>query len=194
MTPQRNRYRFTAALHKCGAAFLLGVAALGFTPTDAQADTNFTRLSTQERQILGEEIRQVLLADPQIIARALAGPSPYEDVVEQDLSLIERLAPQLFDPARVTIGAPDATNRIAVFVGPNCPECVAALADLERLAPQFGVGVAVLDMVAPDGAPIALAAQLGLDLLPTIVFPDKILRGQMPEAVMQRYLATLSAP
>lgn len=102
-------------------------------------------------------------------------PDPYAAEKASDLARISA-EPRLF---------PDG-EAIAVFIGPDCPDCAQALAELQDLADRHGVTVQVLDTAQPDDA--ALMARLSLDMLPSYVMPDRLIRGQMPIFVLERYL------
>jgi len=52
------------------------------------------------------------------------------------------------------------------------------------LAARLGLRVTLFDM-AEDAA---LAAELGLDMAPSYVLPDMMLRGAMPAIVLEKYL------
>lgn len=71
---------------------------------------------------------------------------------------------------------------IALFIGPDCPECAEARETLLAL----GHPVALHDTREPEAA--ALMAQMTLDSLPSYVMPGRLIRGAMPGFVLQRYL------
>ncbi|MBC7133231.1 MAG: glutaredoxin family protein [Roseovarius sp.] len=141
----------------------------------------------QSRTPLGEAIREALIAHPELLA-PLTGPAPmdiYADEVARDLDLLEREAPHLFAPGLPGFGPGEAAPRIAFFTAPDCPDCATAEAELSALAARLGLRVSVFDITAHD----ALAARLGLDMAPSYVLPDRLLRGAMPAIVLERYLA-----
>jgi hypothetical protein len=56
---------------------------------------------------------------------------------------------------------------------------------LRELAARLGLRVSLFDM----GRDADLAARLGLDMAPSYVMRDRLLRGAMPAIVLERYLA-----
>lgn len=140
----------------------------------ALADTDFTALTLQERAVLRAEIRALLLDEPEIVARALSGPSPYAEAVDRDLGVIERHADTLFAGGAA----------IAIFVAKDCPDCARALDELRTLTDGKGLTFTVLDI--HENAD--LAAALELDATPSYVLPDKMVRGHVPPVVLERYL------
>ncbi len=120
--------------------------------------------------------------------RALAPPPPsageiYAEEMAADLALIAAEAARLFPP-RAGLGPPAV---IAVFTGPDCPNCAQALADLSEIAARLGLRTNVFDVSDPDNA--AMMQRLGLDLLPSYVTPRGMFRGAMPPLVLERDLA-----
>jgi glutaredoxin len=73
---------------------------------------------------------------------------------------------------------------VAFFTAEDCPDCSRARDELHALADRLGFRVAVFD-IGPDAA---LARRLGLDMAPSYVLPDMMLRGAMPAIVLDRYL------
>jgi hypothetical protein len=146
------------------------------------------------RDPLGEAIRETLIATPALLA-PLRAPAPapinlYADDIARDLDLLAREAPHLFAPGLPGFGPEDATGRLAFFTAPDCPDCAQAEAELRALAGRIGLRVNVFDM----GRDADLAARLGLDMAPSYVLPDRLLRGAMPAFVLERYLAPRPAP
>ena len=152
----------------------------------AGADTDFTDLTKTERAIFHAEIREALLGLPDLNQRIAPPPiDPYAEAVESDLARIEAQANRLFAPGLPGFGPADAARTIALLVRPACPECDRATAELRDLAKTRDLRVTLIDMDAnPD-----LAKALDLDLAPSYVLPDMMLRGHMPTIVLQRYLA-----
>lgn len=109
---------------------------------------------------------------------------PYAEDIASDLARIAA-EDSLFDPARAGIG-PEGVPVIVILTGPDCAECVAALSALEALVTRLGVRAAILDTAHPEEA--AIMARLGLDTLPSYVMPDRLIRGEMPVFVLERYL------
>lgn len=111
----------------------------------------------------------------------------YADEIAADLARITAAAPMLFDPARPGPGPAGAPVAIAVFVAPDCQDCAAALRDLAAIADRQGLRAAVLN-VSSDPDLSLLFQGLGLDILPSYVMPDRMIRGAMPGFVLERYL------
>ncbi|MCM2561165.1 disulfide bond formation protein DsbA [Lutimaribacter sp. EGI FJ00015] len=138
------------------------------------AETDLTLLDPAERAAFGAEIRALLLQDPEIVARALAGPSIYADAIENDLSRIRAHADTLFADGAA----------LAIVTGPDCPSCAQALDELRVLTTELNVTFTELNLT--DNR--ALADDLQLDSVPSYVLPDKMVRGHVPPVVLRRYL------
>lgn len=102
-------------------------------------------------------------------------PDPYAQEKADDLARIAR-EPVLFAEGQA----------IAMFTHPDCGSCGHAEAELQALSKALGVGVQILNTHSPANA--ALMERLSLDLLPSYVMPDRLIRGQMPSFVLERYL------
>lgn len=132
-------------------------------------------LTPAARAAFGTEVRRALLADPQIIARALAPPDPYADEKSADLALIAAHGVALF-------GAWPAPRAIAFFTAPDCADCARAAEELDTAAAGAGWRVT---RHAADGD---LARSLGVPNVPFYVLPDLMIRGWMPKPALMRYL------
>ncbi|SMX44809.1 hypothetical protein [Maliponia aquimaris] len=129
-------------------------------------------------------------ADFRARLKALQTPAPviadpYAEDIASDLARIAA-EDSLFDPSRTGFG-PDGVPVIAILTGPDCPDCAAALTALEALVTRLGVRAAVVDTAHPEDA--AIMTRLGLDTLPSYVMPDRLIRGDMPVLVLERYLS-----
>ena len=144
------------------------------------AQTDFGALTHAERRALGEEVRALLLAEPELAAPAVAprnyDAEAYEEKAQADLALIASLTDQ------VLAGAP-----IALFTGDDCADCDRAVAELKAITDTYNI-IFTHHMMS-DPASAALAAQLGMTEPPFYVMADRILRGHMPDIVLRRYLA-----
>jgi len=144
------------------------------------AQTDFGALTHAERRALGEEVRALLLAEPELAAPAVAprnyDAEAYEEKAQADLALIASLTDQ------VLAGAP-----IALFTGDDCADCGRALAELEAITDTYSI-IFTHHMMS-DPASAVLAAELGMTDPPFYVMADRILRGHMPDIVLRRYLA-----
>ena len=153
-------------------AFL--TCALMGAGTQLCADTDLTELTAAERAAFRAEIRALLLEEPEIVARALAGPSPYADAVDSDLARINAYADILFSGGAA----------VAVITSPNCPSCDRAVDELRELTGELGVTFNEINGAEnPD-----LIADLDLGVLPTYVLPDMMVRDHVPPIVLRRYL------
>lgn len=126
-------------------------------------------VAAQEAGSLRDRIEA--LQSPEILIE-----DPYADEIADDLAMIAAERDALFG------GEAD----IALFIGPACAECDAARAELDALAERLGVTVAVHMTQAPESA--ALLKRLTLDMVPSYVMPDRLIRGAMPAFVLERYL------
>ncbi|MBV2361011.1 hypothetical protein KUH32_14700 [Thalassococcus sp. CAU 1522] len=113
---------------------------------------------------------------------APAGPAPsvtdaYAEEIAADLGRIGARYDALFGPE-------DAA--IALFIGPDCPTCETAADELDAVVQRLGLHATVIDAGTPDGA--ALLGDLTLDTVPSYVMPDRLIRGHMPDFVLERYL------
>lgn len=144
------------------------------------AQTDFGALTHAERRALGEEVRALLLAEPELAAPAVAprnyAAEAYKEKAQADLALIASLTDQ------VLAGAP-----IALFTGDDCADCDPALAELIAITDTYNI--TFTHHMMSDPASAALAAQLSMTDPPFYVMADRILRGHMPDIVLRRYLA-----
>lgn len=114
--------------------------------------------------------------------RALAAPPPvtgdlYAEDKANDLDRIEADATTLFPEGEA----------IAFFTGPDCPDCMKAASELSDIASKMGIGVNSFDIADAENA--ALMARMTLDVVPSYVMPDRLIRGHMPAFVLERYLS-----
>lgn len=141
------------------------------------------------RDALGVAIRAVLIETPALVSplrdpAARPAPNLYADEAAHDRALLDKAAPRLFSPDLPGFGPEGQPAAIALFTAANCPDCAAAEADLRDLARRLGLRVTLLDI----DAQASLARDLGLDMAPSYVLPDMLLRGAMPMVVLERYL------
>lgn len=171
------------AVHICFALFLAALAR------PANADTDFRALDDAERAVLRDEIRAVLMANPELARPAPrtppGGSELYADDIAGDLKLIEENREALFSPELPGFGPLGAANRIALFIGPNCPACKRAEADLRGLAKAHDLRVSLIDA----STHAELARRMTAEGLPFYVLPKMMLRGHMPAAILDRYLS-----
>lgn len=166
---------------RLGAAVLCGLSLAA--PAVAQGTW------PQSRAPLGEAIRKALIATPEVLSEVIRpDPAPidlYAEDAARDLRILDRAAPRLFDPERSGIGPEGAPIRIALFTSADCAACGSAMTDLRALADRLGFRATVFD-IEKDAS---LARDLGLDMAPSYVMGDRILRGAMPTIVLERYLS-----
>jgi hypothetical protein len=127
-----------------------------------------------------------------------SGPTPdyqvadpaYQQDINNDLARIGAVFFPLFGADRPFVGPSDGgqheTAAITLFTGPDCTACADALQELDTLATRLGLRANVIDTGTAENA--ALMDQLGLDLLPSYVMPDRMIRGDIPVFVLDRYL------
>ena|SRR6056297_766510 len=162
------------------------VAGLFALATAAGAETDFTDLTPTERAVFHSEIREALLGLPDLPERISPPPiNPYADAVEDDLARIKAQANRLFAPDLPGFGPKDATQTIALLTRADCAACATAEAELRDLAETHALRVTLIDMDENAG----LVQALELDLAPSYVLPDMMLRGHMPAVVLKRYLS-----
>lgn len=165
---------------RLGAAVICGLSlAAPAVPQD---------VAPQSRAPLGEAIRKALIATPEVLSEVTRpAPEPidlYAEDAARDLRILDRAAPRLFDPERPGIGPEGAPIRIAIFTRADCATCGSAMSDLRALADRLGFRATVFDIEQDAG----LARDLGLDVAPSYVMRDRMLRGAMPVVVLERYL------
>lgn len=143
------------------------------------AETDIFNLTAAERAAFRAEVRALLLAEPQIVDRALNPPNPAAQEIRQeiddDLRLLQALAPEIL-----------GGRQIALFIGADCAECARAADELEAISKDCGAEFILHDTRNPASA--ALADRLGMTDLPFYVLPGMILRGHIPAVVLPRYL------
>ena len=135
-------------------------------------------LTPSARTALGEEVRALLLEEPEILERALNPPplDPYEDDRAADLARIAAHGAALF-------GEWPASRIIAFFEGPDCADCPRARAELDAIAGARGWRV----LRHPIDS--ALARSMELPDAPFYVLNDMLIRGWMPAPVLDGYLS-----
>ncbi|EDM71403.1 hypothetical protein RAZWK3B_14319 [Roseobacter sp. AzwK-3b] len=152
----------------------------------ASAQTDFRELTPTERAVFHSQIREALLGLPRHILPNAPAPALdiMGDAIAQDLSRLTDSRSALFSPDLPGFGPADAALTVALFTAPDCPECAAAEADLRRLTETRDLRVTLLDIDTHRD----LAQALEIDLAPSYVLPDMMLRGHIPMIVMERYL------
>lgn len=125
------------ALPFCANAQVPQVNGQGSGPEDVTFGA-VMGLSPKEKISFGSEVRNTLLANPEIVDNALNPPAPdiYADAAKADLvKLAQEKA--LFSATPRGIGAKDPTLTIVFFESYPCVDCGPAWADLEHLAKKF---------------------------------------------------------
>ncbi|MFW2544073.1 hypothetical protein ACN2XU_15675 [Primorskyibacter sp. 2E107] len=154
------------------ASFAFLCAAAPVAAQDAASD-----LGERLRALAARHAAQVTLADP------------YADEKSVDLERITAESETLFTAQGTTLGPPQGDILIALFVSENCADCVEARRALAALTAQIAVRATVHDISAhPDAG--AVMDRLGLDVTPSYVMRDRMIRGLMPALVLERYLST----
>ncbi|MFG6567191.1 disulfide bond formation protein DsbA [Sulfitobacter sp. 1A13679] len=127
------------------------------------------------RDAFETELRAAILANGDVIAKALAGPTQMQRHIQNDLSLLEQLAPDLLG------GHP-----IALFTAEDCETCAAAAKELTAVTKRYGITFIQHDLSHPQ--PARWAATLELIDAPFYVLPEMILNGYMPPIVLEKHL------
>ncbi|GEM_PF-205692 len=189
------RFAETRRLKQFWACAFLGC----LLATGAQAQTTFGALTDQERVAFGDELRAALRAFPEIVAgvsdlQSIIPPpqaSPvaqaYAQAVADDLALIGTHSARLFDVEQMAFGRKNGVP-VALFVTRDCADCQRAQTDLRDLANAVEMRVIIFDLTAEAD----MAAALGIDSAPSYVLPNMMIRGQMPNIIMSRYLTALA--
>ena len=128
------------------------------------------------RDAFETELRAAILANGDVIAKALAGPSQMQRHIQNDLSLLDRLAPDLL-----------AGHPIAFFTAENCESCATAVKELTAITERYGITFIQHDLSHPQ--PARWAAALGLTNAPFYVLPEMILNGHMPPVALEKHLS-----
>lgn len=152
--------------------------AIGLGALSAPASAEGLDLTPAQRAAFRAEIRALLLDEPQIVARALRGPDPYAEEIRSDLDLIGAHADRLFT-SNLLLGRTGPVA-FAVFTPPESP----LRAALDDFATSRDLRIALHDP-ARSGT---LMQALTLDSVPSYVFPEVMVRGDVPTVVLDRYL------
>ena len=133
--------------------------------------------------------------------RALARPAPvilpadpYADEKSADLARIDAEAARLFGPEGhdlPVIGAATGPIVIALLISDDCEACTAAQDELDTILQDQGLRGRVLTISGTPGN-AALMERLTLDITPSYVMRDRLIRGHMPAIVLARYLSGLA--
>lgn len=158
------------------------IAGLATAPLFA-AQTDFRRLTPAERAVLGDEIRQVLRTNPDLVRPAFEAPVPvpgYQDEIDQDRALLRDLAPQIWATPLITSGnAP----KLAIVTAPDCAPCAAVQDQLTGWAQAGRVDLFTLPLDSHA------ARALGLDTAPSFILETMIVRGDVPPVILEKYLS-----
>ncbi|MBA86102.1 hypothetical protein ACSSNL_13180 [Thalassobius sp. S69A] len=143
------------------------------------AETDFQHLTQAERSVLGQELRQTLLHNPDIVARALRPAPTFQDNVQADHDRLTQLGPSLWaNPVAGPAGAP----KVAILLGPGCAACEQMTRILTEWAKDGELQLHTLPLESDA------ARALGLDTAPSYVFETMIVRGDVPEIALRKYL------
>lgn len=149
----------------------------------------------QSQRALSQELYDLFLDHPEILRKALFPPvvsadEIYADEIAADLDRIAAEADTLFAPDVQRLGANKAPILVALFVESNCPDCDRAKAELAELLEKHNAAARVFDL-SSDPTAQKVMARLTLDTVPSYVMPDRMIRGHMPQFVLERYLSEL---
>ncbi|WP_235604724.1 disulfide bond formation protein DsbA [Sulfitobacter sp. EhC04] len=143
------------------------------------AESDIFNLTAAERAAFRAEIRALLLAEPQIVDRALNPQNPAAQEIRQEIEDDQQLLRALETEILVD-------RQIALFIGTDCAECTRAVNEMRAISKDYGATFTLHDVANPTSA--ALAERLGMADLPFYVLPGMILRGHIPPVVLRRYL------
>ena len=122
-------------------------------------------LTPAERTAFGDEVRALLLDEPDLV-RGLLAPAPadpfegFADEAAADTALLAALSDELLgDPADWAEGPADGVPLVA-FLPAACPDCAALLSDLRALAARQDARLIVKDLPDPEPAAAFLTAVL----------------------------------
>lgn len=167
-------------------------AALFFCSVAGSAQADLLRLerdSVAAREALRAQMVEALVGLPELLPEdGLAPPAPvaiYAEEAQSDLALIAAWADRLFAPTLPGFGAENAAQVVALITGANCAECAQAEADLRALSERYDLRVTLIER--REAADVMRA--LELDLIPSYVFRDQMIRGAMPKIVLERYIS-----
>ncbi len=127
------------------------------------------------RDAFETELRAAVLANGDVIAKALAGPTQMQRHIQNDLLLLDRLAPDLL-----------AGHPIALFTAEDCETCATAAHELTAITKRYGITFIQHDLSHPQ--PARWATALGLTDAPFYALPKMILNGHMPPIVLEKHL------
>ena len=169
-----------------GAVFFLCVLA------PATASAEMLRLD-HDSPALRAEMIEVLSGLPELLPEFMPGAALprvqaadlYDEEARSDLARLESFADRLFAPDLPGFGPEDARHLVALITSETCAECPRAEADLRALSEAYNLRVTLIK--AGDNADIL--EELGLDIVPSYIFPDQMLRGAIPAIVLERYLS-----
>ncbi|MGH1355674.1 MAG: hypothetical protein ACRBBS_11415 [Thalassovita sp.] len=137
-------------------------------------------LTAAQRSALHVELRAALMADPELVLPAFGDALSFQDAVTADQALLEHLTPVLF-AENAWVSGPEQAPAIALITTPEC-DCADSRDLLLGWAQEGRVRLYEWPLSAPQLDP------LGLDLTPSFVFSDMVVRGDVPPVVLEKYL------
>lgn len=163
-------------------ALLAGLALLG----SARAQEPRVPLSPEQRQAIGEVVKEYLLQNPEVLRDAsleLERRSEQQQKAEQARALAQYRS-QLLSPRGATIiGNPNGSISLVAFFDYNCPYCRASVGDIQKLVdnnPELRVVLREFPILGPDST-----ATSRLALAVARETTDAGLRARYYEALMK---------
>jgi len=157
------------------------------SPLVAVAQTDFGSMTAQERAAFRHEVRQALMDAPELVLPAFRAPPPptMQAGISADNEMLARLGPVLFSAPAYRAGPEDAPE-VALISTPDCPACDTARQWLEDQAKAGQLQYFEWALSAAEIKP------LELDVAPSFVFGNVMLRGDMPPVVLEKYLRKMT--
>lgn len=153
----------------------------------ATAQPNLGEMTDTERAAFRLEVRQVLLADAALVLPAFRAPPPptMQAAITADQKMLARLAPVLFSVDAARAG-PKGAPPVALISTLACPACDTARQWLQDQADAGLLRYYEWNLSA------AAIKPLELDIAPSFVFGNVMLRGDMPPIVLEKYLRKMT--
>lgn len=161
----------TATISELSPA-LFGVTSRGFGAEGPAAITLFTAAGCVPCQRAEAELRDLASRLPGLRVELRSLSATPADRLER--ALLQSEGPEAAARFRAELTSPDQAQTLATALT-NAPEALLSLADSPGIRAELA-------------REVALYTRLGLDMAPSYVMPDRLIRGEMPMVVLQRYL------
>jgi len=163
-------------------ALLAGLVFLG----SARAQELRVPLSPEQRQAIGEVVKEYLLRNPEVLRDAsleLERRSEQQQKAEQAKALAQYRSQLLSSRGATIIGNPNGRVSLVAFFDYNCPYCRASAGDIQKLVdanPELRVVLREFPILGPDST-----ATSRLALAVAREAPDIELRARYYDALMK---------